>query len=107
VADFENYSFGRRLIDWVLILWRLGILGRLAIRPSGGDREPGSMLHIRGHEGKGIMGSFGFLDPNDIIRGSHLIPGFALGPRPTSPSDPASLWDLEKESDWKTYYVNQ
>jgi len=52
-------------------------------------------------------GAFGFLDPNDIIHGSHLIPGFALGLRPTSPSDPASLWDPEKESNWKTYYVNQ
>lgn len=52
-------------------------------------------------------GAFGFLDPEDIIRGSHLIPGFVLGHRTTSPSDPASLWDPEEESDWKTYYVNR
>jgi len=52
-------------------------------------------------------GTFGFLDPNDIVRGSHLIPGFAVGHRATSLSDPASLWDLEEESNWKTYYVNQ
>ena len=51
--------------------------------------------------------AFGFLDPDDIIRGSHLIAGFNLGPRSRSPSDPASVWDPEKESDWKTYYVNQ
>ena len=52
-------------------------------------------------------GAFGFLDPTDVIRGSHLIPGFALGHRPPSPSDPTSLWDPEGECDWKTYYVNQ
>jgi len=40
-------------------------------------------------------GAFSFLDPNDIIRGSHLIPGFALGHRATSPNDPTSLWVLE------------
>ena len=51
-------------------------------------------------------GAFGFLDPDDIIRGSHLIPGFALGLRTHSPTDPASEWDPE-ESGWETYYVNQ
>ena len=52
-------------------------------------------------------GAFGFLDPEDIIRGTHLIPGFHLGDRDTSPSDPASIWDHEKGSDWQAYYVNQ
>ena len=52
-------------------------------------------------------GAFGFLDPDDIVRGSHLIPGFDLGHKTHSPSDPASIWDPEKDSDWKTYYVNQ
>ena len=51
--------------------------------------------------------TFGFLDPNDIVRGSHLIGGFNLGHQSHSPSDPASTWDPEKESNWKTYYVNQ
>lgn len=51
--------------------------------------------------------AFGFLDPNDIIRGSHLIPGFILGLRTRSLDDPASTWDPENKSDWKTYYVNQ
>ena len=51
--------------------------------------------------------AFGFLDPDDIIRGSHLIPGFNLGHRVHSLNDPASIWDPEKASDWKTYYVNQ
>ena len=52
-------------------------------------------------------GAFGFLDPDDIVRGSHLIPGFALGHQAHSPSTPASIWDPEAGSDWETYYVNQ
>ena len=52
-------------------------------------------------------GAFGFLDPDDIIRGSHLIGGFNLGHRTHPPGDPRSVWDPEKESDWETYYVNQ
>lgn len=51
--------------------------------------------------------AFGFLDPEDVIRGSHLIPGFDVGHRIHSSSDPASVWDPESTSDWKTYYVNQ
>ena len=53
-------------------------------------------------------GAFGFLDPDDIVRGSHLIPGFTLGLRQTgSPATPASTWDPKKVSDWDAYYVNQ
>jgi hypothetical protein len=52
-------------------------------------------------------GGFGFLDPNDIIRGAHLIPGFHHGHRSPSSTNPSSIWDHEKESDWQNYYVNQ
>jgi len=51
--------------------------------------------------------AFGFIDPEDIVRGSHLIPGFKLGRRTHSLSNPASAWDPDVESDWETYYVNQ
>ena len=52
-------------------------------------------------------GAFGFLDPNDVVRGSHLIPGFVLGLRPHPPAVPASAWDPKEESNWDAYYVNQ
>lgn len=51
--------------------------------------------------------AFGFLDPDDVIRGSHLIPGFNLGHRTHSTCEPSSAWDPAEESNWKTYYVNQ
>jgi hypothetical protein len=37
--------------------------------------------------------AYGFLEPDDVIRGAHLIPAFAHG------------WS-ELDDDWKYYYVN-
>lgn len=51
--------------------------------------------------------AFGFLNPEDVIRGVHLIPGFHHGHRLHSFSDPTSVWDHEDECDWQTYYINQ
>ena len=47
--------------------------------------------------------SFGFLDPDDIIRGSHLIPAFAHGYK-----DVATLPSVAKNGKraWRYYYVN-
>jgi hypothetical protein len=52
-------------------------------------------------------GAFGFLDPDDVIRGSHLIPSFTLGPRNHRPPALVSAWDPEPGSDWNARYVNQ
>lgn len=53
-------------------------------------------------------GAFGFLDPNEVIRGVHLIPAFAygrtsdiLGPNPSIARQPH-----ENDEDWTFYYVN-
>ena len=51
--------------------------------------------------------AFGFLNPDDVVRGSHLILGFVLGYRSLSGNQIASIWDSEKKSDWDAYYVNQ
>jgi hypothetical protein len=51
-------------------------------------------------------GAFGFLDPRNIIRGVHLIPGFQYGCTYTllPPSIARPLH--ENNEDWKFYYVN-
>ena len=46
-----------------------------------------------------------FLDPDNIIHGSHVIPGFSLGHWTHSAVNPASVWDLK--NDWEAYYINQ
>ncbi|KAF8874231.1 hypothetical protein BD779DRAFT_1476607 [Infundibulicybe gibba] len=50
-------------------------------------------------------GAFGFLDPNEVIRGVHLIPAFAHG-RTTSLLAPSIIRPpREKNKDWLYYYV--
>lgn len=44
--------------------------------------------------------AFGFVDPDDVIRGVHLIPAFAHGT-----SDESSAY-MSKTVLWKSYYVN-
>jgi len=52
-------------------------------------------------------GAFGFLDPNDIIRGVHLIPGFDDGLIEDDLNEAESEWDYEPARNWCSYYVNQ
>jgi hypothetical protein len=51
--------------------------------------------------------AFGFLDPQDVIRGVHLIPAFEYG-RTTAllPPSPTARAPSEKDEDWLCYYVN-
>jgi len=51
-------------------------------------------------------GAFGFLDPNDVIRGAHVIPCFDKGTI-ANPLPPASRWDYPSKANWKYYYINQ
>lgn len=49
--------------------------------------------------------SFGFLDPNDVLRGSHIIPCFSRGRRYR---DAVGLSRCAQDSDdWSSYYINR
>ena len=52
-------------------------------------------------------GAFGFLDPEDVVRGAHLIPGFNHGYAEDSPEGYVSKWDCAPADNWRYYYVNQ
>ena len=52
-------------------------------------------------------GAFGFLDPNDIIRGVHLIPCFDKGLIVGLLLAFVSKWDYAPKVNWKHYYINQ
>ena len=52
-------------------------------------------------------GTFGFLDPDDVIRSVHLIPGFDEGLVEGDPGTPMSEWDQKAAQNWSSYYVNQ
>jgi hypothetical protein len=63
-------------------------------------------LHRLGFIPADIPGAFGFLDPQQIIRGVHLIPGFAHGRTDLllPPSVARPLHD--NNTDWKFFYIN-
>lgn len=51
------------------------------------------------------LNAFGFVDPDEVIRGAHLIPAFAYGPM--EPVVEASLARKPDElDDWRYHYVN-
>ena len=52
--------------------------------------------------------AFGFLDPDLIIRGSHLIPAFHFGrTRNLMPYDgPTFARSVDEKDDWMNFYVN-
>jgi hypothetical protein len=52
-------------------------------------------LHRVGFLPADSPGAFEFIDPNDIIRGVHMIPAFAYG----------KLSELVDDEDWLFYYV--
>lgn len=56
-------------------------------------------------------GAYGFVSPEDVLRGVHLIPAFAFGTTPSmaAGADDAqddSLDSEEMEQEWKLHYVN-
>jgi hypothetical protein len=52
--------------------------------------------------------AFGFLDPDLVIRGSHLIPDFNSGRTPNlmSYDGPTVAWSPDEKDDWVNLYVN-
>ncbi|KAI0280070.1 hypothetical protein BC826DRAFT_875634, partial [Russula brevipes] len=49
---------------------------------------------------------FTFLDPDQIIRGVHLIPGFAHGKSSHALGPSLARLPSDKDEDWLYFYVN-
>lgn len=47
--------------------------------------------------------AFGFLDPTDVLRATHIIPSFRAGKRASSSLSPCA----KDEEDWRSYYQNR
>ena len=52
-------------------------------------------------------GAFGFLDPDDVIRGAHFVPCFKEGLIVDPPATSVSKWDYAPDANWQYYYANQ
>lgn len=51
--------------------------------------------------------AFGFLDPHAVIRGAHIIPGFAHGKTSSLLRGPSIARPVRQLNDHKYYYINQ
>ena len=54
------------------------------------------------------LDAFGFIDPDLVVRGIHIIPAFAFGytEELLGPSQARCQKDNMKDADWKYHYVN-
>lgn len=50
--------------------------------------------------------AFGFISPNDVIRGIHLIPAFRYGRTPDLLPPSIARHESENNEDWDWYFVN-
>jgi hypothetical protein len=86
-------------VDFLWVRW----FGRDVDYRAGWKRR---RLHRLGFLGGDDEGAFGFLDPNEIIRGAHLIPAFAWGRTSMILGPSIARQDSENNEDWYHYYVN-
>ncbi|KAJ7194953.1 hypothetical protein GGX14DRAFT_677736, partial [Mycena pura] len=50
--------------------------------------------------------AFGFLDPNDVLRGAHLVPAFAHGRTKELLPHSIARRKSENDEDWRYFYAN-
>jgi hypothetical protein len=98
----SSHAFQHRRMDVMLVRW-------FGADPSGPGGAISQRLQRIGYV-PGAEEGFGFIDPKDVIRGCHLIPGFFEGVTdsylfPSMASDQIEGHPLG--TDWKYYYVNQ
>jgi hypothetical protein len=80
-------------------------------RPGGWDTH--RLVHMsyeRCRSDQGILHSFDFVDPNDVIRATHAIPDFQSGLVVDLLNNPPGRWiahDSAKDGDWRYYYINR
>ena len=84
MVHHHGHSSEPKRMDFLWVRW----LGLDTVAPGGWDRK---RLHSVGFIPEDDPAAFGFLDPEQIVRGVHLIPAFArghtsklLGPRPNT-----------------------
>ena len=64
-------------------------------------------LHRIGFVEQEDEAAFGFLDPDQVVRGVHLIPAFAYGQTSALSNKSFIRHDCKGDKDWQNYYVNQ
>jgi hypothetical protein len=93
-------SLHKERVDFLFIRW----FGRDLDYRAGWQAQ---RLHRVGFLDAEQPGAFGFLDPAVVIRGVHMIPGFAYGTCTDllSPAQSLARLPLNEVQDWRCYYV--
>jgi hypothetical protein len=86
-------------VDFLWVRW----FGRDLSYLGGWNRR---RLHRLGFLHDSDEGAFGFLDPNEVIRAAHLIPGFAYGRTTEILGHSIARQDYENDEDWQYFYVS-
>ena len=50
--------------------------------------------------------AFGFLDPQNVLRATHLLPGFRYGCTQALLPKSLARWESEEDEDWAYFHVN-
>ncbi|KIK37340.1 hypothetical protein CY34DRAFT_15768 [Suillus luteus UH-Slu-Lm8-n1] len=91
MIDYRSYQ-----IDFLWVRW-YQYMGHCSSRCSSLDRVCFPLM--------AEPDAFGFVDPNDVLRGCHLIPQFLQGLRH---SDGKGISNCSQDKlDWKPYYINR
>ncbi len=97
-AGMEGWAAKRRQTDILWVRW----LGRDTRSTAGWQKR---RLHTVGFVPEGDEAAFGFLDPDQIVRGVHLIPAFAYGQTGELLGPSICRNPEDKDEDWKFFYV--
>ncbi|KAF7349533.1 hypothetical protein MSAN_01743700 [Mycena sanguinolenta] len=105
-ADFLNTADGSGKLESMEFLW----VRRYRLDPSYRSGFKRKRYHRVEFVPQSDPDAFGFLNPDEVIRGAHLIPAFASG-RTKELLSPDSIGrlprdGLEDDEDWRYYYVN-
>lgn len=86
-------------MDFLWVRW----FGRDLTHPTGFEAR---RLHRLGFLPSNTIDAFGFLDPNEVVRGVHLIPAFAYGHTSDLLGPSIARQPSENDEDWVYYYVS-
>lgn len=64
------------------------------------------LQHLEFFDKDSLDEAFGFLDPDSVIRGVHIIPAFAYSRTDTLLGPSFVRKEEELDTDWRYYYVN-
>jgi hypothetical protein len=99
VRDIKSSRITFQKMDFLLVRWYQ------VLEPQSAGFQLKRLYRLSFMEGDDPF-AFDFVDPDHILRASHLIPRFALGKTQDLLGPSIARRPAEKDKDWEEYYVN-